>query len=106
MNQARACHRRATGRLKGFTLLEVLASLMFVGIVLPVAVGGLSFVLATAENARRQAEACELAQMAVPEDVAIVGAENFLLALSHDPGLAEDVATLSGIETARLVTLS
>lgn len=71
MNQAQACHRRATGRLKGFTLLEVLASLMFAGIVLPVAVGGLSYVLATAENARRQAEACELVQTKMSELLAV-----------------------------------
>jgi type II secretory pathway pseudopilin PulG len=67
MNHAQAYHKRTTGWLKGFTLPEVLASLVFAGIVLPVAVGGLVSVLATAENARRQAEACELAQTKMSE---------------------------------------
>ena len=54
----------------GFTLLEVLATLMLVGIVLPVVVDGILLSLATAGHARNQAEAASLAQNLMSEIVA------------------------------------
>jgi prepilin-type N-terminal cleavage/methylation domain-containing protein len=70
MNRRYTMCRRGAPRRCAFTLLEVLASLTLVGIVLPSVVGGLTLVLATAEQSRRQAEATGLAQAKVAELVA------------------------------------
>ena len=51
----------------GFTLIEVLATLMLVAIVLPVVMNGLTLCLATAGHARSQAEAASLAQTKLTE---------------------------------------
>ena len=51
----------------GFTLIEVLATLMLVAIVLPVVMNGLSLCLATAGHARSQTEASSLAQTKLTE---------------------------------------
>src|SRR5262245_59015289 len=49
-------------RQHGFTLPEVLATLVLLGIVVPVAMRGVSVALASAQTAKRQAEAASLAQ--------------------------------------------
>jgi len=54
----------------GFTIVELLATLMLVGIVLPVVVHGIVLCLDTAANASRQAEAAALAQSKLAELVA------------------------------------
>ena len=46
----------------GFTLIEVLATLVLLGIVVPVAMRGVSLALAAASTARRTAEAASLAE--------------------------------------------
>ena len=53
---------RARGKYRGFTLVEVLATLMLLGIVMPVAMKGVSIALAAAEKARHTAEAATLAE--------------------------------------------
>ena len=50
-----------------FTLIEVLATLLLVGIVLPVVMNGLSLCLNTADVARGQTEATSLAQTRLAE---------------------------------------
>ena len=56
--------RRTRG---GFTLIEVLATLLLVGIVLPVTMRGVSLALAAASNARHVAEATALAESKLSE---------------------------------------
>ena len=51
----------------GFTLIEVLATLLLVGIVLPVTMRGVSLALAAASNARHVAEATSLAETTLSE---------------------------------------
>ncbi len=67
-------HRAPTPRGRrcggGFTIVELLATLMLVGLVLPVAVRGVVLCLATAAHARQQAEAAALAQTQLAELVA------------------------------------
>lgn len=46
----------------GFTLIEVLATLLLIGIVMPVAMHGINLSLGAAASAKRQAEAATLAQ--------------------------------------------
>jgi prepilin-type N-terminal cleavage/methylation domain-containing protein len=55
---------------RGFTLIEVLATMVMLGIVLPVAMRGVSIALATASSARHRAEAAELASAQLDELVA------------------------------------
>jgi prepilin-type N-terminal cleavage/methylation domain-containing protein len=65
--------RRMTCRRRdrtGFTLIEVLATLMLLGIVLPVAMKGVSASLAAAAKARNMAEAATLADSKLNELVA------------------------------------
>lgn len=52
---------------RGFTLIEVLATLVLLAIVLPVAMRGLSVALASASHAKRTAEAASLAEMKLNE---------------------------------------
>ena len=47
---------------KGFTLIEILATLLLLGIVMPVAMRGISIALASADHARHMAEAATLAE--------------------------------------------
>ncbi len=54
-------------RRAGFTLVEVLATLVLIGIVVPVAMRGVSVALAAASTARRTAEAASLAEMKLNE---------------------------------------
>src|SRR5215207_1438217 len=53
---------RALDRSRGFTLVEVLATLVLLGIILPIAMRGVSMAMAAASNARRTAEATTLAE--------------------------------------------
>ena len=57
---------------KAFTLVEVLVTLVFMGIVLPVAMRGLSLSLAAASHARHMNEAASLAESKLNE-IAIEG---------------------------------
>ena len=47
---------------RGFTLVEILATLALVAIILPVAMSGISLALRVADESRRQTEATALAQ--------------------------------------------
>src|SRR4051794_22072547 len=60
---ARSSSRSAVDRRQraGFTLVEVLATMVMLGIVLPVAMRGVSIALAAASSARHRTEAAELA---------------------------------------------
>ena len=60
--------RRATNR--GFTLAEVLASLVFMAIVIPVAINGLGVASRAGEVAIRKTEAALLAERILNENVA------------------------------------
>jgi general secretion pathway protein I len=57
-------------RRPGFTLIEILATLLLVAIILPVAMGGISLALNTADESRRRTEAASLAQAKLSEIVA------------------------------------
>jgi len=57
-------------RARGFTLIEVLATLVLLGIVVPVAMRGVSVALAAATTARRTAEAATLADAKLNELIA------------------------------------
>jgi len=61
---------RRADRERGFTLIEILATLTLLAIVLPVVMKGLSLSLAAAGQARRQTEAMALAQTKLAELVA------------------------------------
>jgi prepilin-type N-terminal cleavage/methylation domain-containing protein len=53
-----------------FTLVEILATLVLVAIILPVAMSGISLALNVADESRRQTEAASLAQSKAAEIVA------------------------------------
>jgi general secretion pathway protein I len=53
---------RQTATRSAFTLVEVLATLVLIGIVIPVAMQGVSVAMSAASNARRTAEAATLAE--------------------------------------------
>jgi prepilin-type N-terminal cleavage/methylation domain-containing protein len=63
--------RRARTRRprRAFTLIEVLATLLLMGIVIPVAFRGVNVALAAASSARHQAEAATLAETKLNESV-------------------------------------
>lgn len=63
-------HRHQTHRSAGFTLIEVLATLLLIGIVMPVALRGVTLSLGTASAAKHRAEATTLAQAKLDELVA------------------------------------
>ena len=54
-------------RHSGFTLIEVLATLVLLGIVLPVALHGISLALAAASHAKHLSEATGLAEQKIAE---------------------------------------
>jgi len=54
----------------GFTLIEILATLVLVAIILPVAMSGISLALGVADQSRRQTEAASLAQTKMAEIIA------------------------------------
>jgi len=62
--------RRRARRHRGFTIVEVLATLTLAAIVLPPAVDGVLVCLATAAHAKDQARAASLAQSKLAELVA------------------------------------
>jgi|SRR5579871_830856 len=66
--QVRSQVRR--GREAGFTLVEVLAALMFMAIVIPVAVGALRVASLSGEVAARKAEAARVADRVLNETIA------------------------------------
>jgi prepilin-type N-terminal cleavage/methylation domain-containing protein len=53
---------RSRARRPAFTLVEVLATLVLIGIVIPVAMQGVSVAMSAASNARRTAEAAALGE--------------------------------------------
>jgi hypothetical protein len=57
-------------RKAGFTIIEVLATLVFAGVILPVVVDGVMVSMATSVHARQQAEAAQLAQTKLAELIA------------------------------------
>jgi prepilin-type N-terminal cleavage/methylation domain-containing protein len=61
---------RTPARRRGFTLVEVLATLALLGILLPAITSGFSLCMATADQARRQAQAASLAHGKLCELVA------------------------------------
>ena len=61
---------RGREKARGFTLIEVLATLLLLGIVLPVAMRGVSMSLAAASKARHMAEAASLADTKLNEMIA------------------------------------
>ena len=64
INRATHCGRR---RRSAFTLVEVLAALVVMGIVLPVAMTGASLAMRAGSNARHQAEAATLGEAKLTE---------------------------------------
>jgi prepilin-type N-terminal cleavage/methylation domain-containing protein len=64
-DQARRAYRR-----RAFTLVEILATLVLVAIILPVAMSGISLALGVASESRRQTEAASLAQTKMAEILA------------------------------------
>ena len=54
-------------RRAGFTLIEVLAALVLIGVVLPVAMKGVSIAMQAASHARHTGEAVELARHKLTE---------------------------------------
>jgi prepilin-type N-terminal cleavage/methylation domain-containing protein len=55
---------------RGFTLIEVLATIVLMGIVLPVAMHGISLCMRSAQSARQRGEAAALAESKLNELVA------------------------------------
>ena len=55
-------HVNGAKQRRGFTLVEVLATLVLIGVVLPVAMNGVALALSAASNARHTTEAAQLAQ--------------------------------------------
>ena len=66
INTATARHQESHRR-RGFTLVEVLATLALVAIVLPVAMRGISLAMAMAGVARQQTEAASLVETTLAE---------------------------------------
>jgi general secretion pathway protein I len=64
-------HRKAARRRSGFTLVEVLASLVIMGIVLPFAMRGASLAMHAGSVARHQAEAATLGEAKLTEMVSM-----------------------------------
>ena len=62
--------RGAPGARRGFTLVEVLATMLLLGIVLPVAIRGVSMSMQWASHARHTAEAATLAETKLNELIA------------------------------------
>jgi prepilin-type N-terminal cleavage/methylation domain-containing protein len=75
MSAAVLIRRRRPGR--GFTLVEVLATVALIAIVLPVAMYGIQLCMQTASAARRQAEAATLAQSKLQELTAMAAVPQF-----------------------------
>ena len=109
-------------RRGGFTLIEVLATLLLVGIVLPVTMRGVSLALAAASNARHTAEATTLAETKLAEittdtlSATTDGSGDFgadfpgytwaSQRVSRDYGLTEIMVRVSWIERGRTKALT
>ncbi len=63
------CNRARIDRSSGFTLAEVLAALVFMAILIPVAIEGLSIASRSGEVAARKAEAVLVAQSVLNENI-------------------------------------
>jgi len=68
----------------GFTFIEILATMVFLGIVLPAVMAGISLSLSAANSARRQAQASSLAHSKLME--LVVGAGSGQLAQTNMAG--------------------
>jgi len=73
VSQASRERGRGPRRRRGFTLVEVLASLALVAIILPVALKGITLAMGVAGSAARQVEAASLAETALA-DLLVTGA--------------------------------
>lgn len=62
---------------RAFTLVEVLATLVFVGIVLPVAMRGITVALQASSHARHKVEAAQLASQKINELLVVRDASAF-----------------------------
>ena len=69
-NHLLPAHLARPARGAGFTLIEILATLVLVAIILPVAMSGISLALGVADQSRRQTEAASLAQTKMAEIIA------------------------------------
>jgi prepilin-type N-terminal cleavage/methylation domain-containing protein len=69
MNAAPNRKSKIENRKSAFTLIEVMATLVLLGIVLPVAMRGISVALSAAENARHMSEAATLGEAKLNEIV-------------------------------------
>jgi prepilin-type N-terminal cleavage/methylation domain-containing protein len=76
-------------RRRGFTLVEILATLALVAIILPVAMSGISLALGVADQGRRQTEAASLAQTKMAEIIASQQWQTSSLAGDFAPDLPE-----------------
>jgi len=74
---SRTFSRRHRARRAGFTLMEVLAALLLIGIVLPVAMEGITRSVEAGSSAKRRAEAATLAEGKLNE-VIILGSANLI----------------------------
>ena len=81
------CHPARARR--AFTLIEILATLVLVAIILPVAMSGISLALSVADESRRQTEAASLAQTKIAEIVAEQQYQNTSLAGDFAPDRPE-----------------
>ena len=59
--------RKKIGGIRGFTLIEVLASLVLVALIIPVAMKGISIATILASESKSRLEALELAQIRLSE---------------------------------------
>lgn len=69
---------------RGFTLPEVLATLVLVGVILPVAMRGITVAMQSSGNARRVAEASELASMKLTDLTLIADPSRFTASGAFD----------------------
>jgi prepilin-type N-terminal cleavage/methylation domain-containing protein len=70
MSHTACLSRRGTHGGRAFTLVEILATLVLVAIILPVAMSGISLALNVADESKQQTEAASLAQNKMAEIVA------------------------------------
>jgi general secretion pathway protein I len=90
-------------RRRGFTLIEVLATVAFIAIVLPVAMQGISLSVRTAGNARKQAEAAILAQSKLDETLAALAVDATTTGTVEEDGIYHVQTTVTpGVDPANL----
>lgn len=96
-------------RNRGISLIEVLAALVLVGIVVPVAMEGINASLRAAARARHLSEAAQLAQMKIAEYLIVRDATLFSGSGSFGdawPEYSWEVTSESGPMNTSLVTLN